>query len=66
MAGIRLEVHHAKTPNSIAMDEILRALVNLNYGSVEIVVHGGRITQIERREKLRVSADLKETSSCGG
>jgi hypothetical protein len=25
---------------------------------VEIVVHDGRITQIERREKVRVSSDL--------
>lgn len=60
MSGVRLEVHHGKTPKSIAVDEILRALANLRYGSVEIVVHEGRITQIERREKVRLRGDLEE------
>lgn len=35
--------------------EILHAIQNLRYGSVEITVHEGRITQIERREKVRLS-----------
>lgn len=35
------------------LQQILRALHNLRYGSLEIVVHDGRIVQIERREKLR-------------
>jgi hypothetical protein len=37
--------------------EILRAVEELKlgsgFGSVEIVLHEGRITQIEKREKLR-------------
>lgn len=37
--------------------EILRAVEALKqgsgYGSVEIVLHEGRVTQIEKREKLR-------------
>lgn len=33
--------------------EILRALQNLVFGSVEIVVHDGRVVQIERKEKVR-------------
>ncbi len=33
--------------------EILRALQDLAYGSVEIVVHDGRVVQIERKEKVR-------------
>jgi hypothetical protein len=37
--------------------EVLGALVRLvretRFGSIEIVVHEGRITQIERREKVR-------------
>ena len=33
--------------------QITHALRNLRYGSVEIIVHDGRIVQIERREKLR-------------
>ena len=38
-------------------EEILGTLVRLirevRFGSIEIVVHEGRITQIERREKMR-------------
>ncbi|HYD33904.1 MAG TPA: DUF2292 domain-containing protein [Methylophilaceae bacterium] len=37
------------------LDEILRALEELRFGSVEITVHEGRVTQIERREKIRFS-----------
>ena len=40
--------------------EVLAALVRLlrelRYGSIEIVVHEGRVTQIERREKVRFQA----------
>jgi len=38
-------------------DEVLSALSRLirevRFGSIEIVVHDGRVTQIERREKVR-------------
>jgi hypothetical protein len=37
--------------------EVIGALVRLvretRFGSIEIVVHEGRVTQIERREKVR-------------
>ncbi|HEU5282755.1 MAG TPA: YezD family protein [Burkholderiales bacterium] len=40
--------------------EVLGTLVRLvretRFGSIEIVVHEGRITQIERREKVRFTA----------
>jgi hypothetical protein len=32
---------------------ILRALQGIRYGSIEIIVHDGRVVQIERTEKLR-------------
>lgn len=32
---------------------LARLLREVRYGSIEIVVHEGRITQIERREKVR-------------
>lgn len=39
--------------------EVLTALARLmrdtRFGSLEITVHDGRVTQIERREKLRFS-----------
>lgn len=33
---------------------IMGALRGLQFGSVEIVVHNGRVVQIERREKVRL------------
>lgn len=43
--------------NSEVVQEILRAIDQLRqgsgYGSVEITVHESRVTQIERREKVR-------------
>lgn len=35
------------------VEEILRAIAQLRFGSIEITVHEGRVTQIERREKVR-------------
>ena len=50
----------SKTPPEQGRDpvirEILRALEQLResgFGSVEITVHGGQVTQIECREKVR-------------
>ncbi|MBK8005824.1 MAG: YezD family protein [Gemmatimonadetes bacterium] len=37
--------------------QILAALAGLRFGAVEIVVHDGRIVQIERREKVRLATD---------
>jgi hypothetical protein len=33
--------------------EILDALKGIRYGAVEIVVHDGKVTQIDRRERFR-------------
>ena len=46
-----------------ALQQILRALHNLRYGSLEIVVHDGRIVQIERREKLRIDTGIPVRSA---
>jgi hypothetical protein len=47
----------ARDPEHIIPKEVLSALARLlrdvRYGSIEIVVHEGRITLIERREKMR-------------
>ena len=34
--------------------EILRAVASIDYGSVEVTIHDGRIVQIECREKIRL------------
>jgi len=33
--------------------QIINALQNIRYGSVEITIHESRVVQIERREKMR-------------
>lgn len=39
---------------SIAVrDRILQALQGIRFGAVEIVVHDGKVVQIERKERLR-------------
>jgi len=37
---------------------ILRALADLEYGSVEIIVQGSKVVQIERRQRSRFSQPL--------
>ena len=35
--------------------EIARALAKIAYGSIEVVIHDGKVVQIECREKIRVA-----------
>ena len=42
---------------------ILRALDGLDFGSVEIVVHEGKIVQIDRRQRSRFTQPLPVPSS---
>jgi len=54
----------SKSKNDVS-NEILRAVEELQhgsgFGSVEIVLHEGRVTQIEKREKLRFTQDSNKT-----
>ena len=45
------------TVNEAVFREIVAQLAGLRFGSLEIVVHEGRVTQIERRERLRFGQD---------
>lgn len=45
-AGKRIPAH--------IKEQILSAIANIEYGSIEVVVHDGKVVQIECREKLRV------------
>ena len=51
--------------NQDVAQEILRAVDELKngsgFGSIEIVLHDGRVTQIEKREKVRFLQDSKKT-----
>lgn len=39
------------------IQEILLAIRNIHYGSVEILIHDSRVVQLERREKVRFNSD---------
>ena len=56
---------HASTtlPNQPEWLAIVQAHVeNLRYGVVQLVVHDGRVTQIERTEKVRLQTERNERS----
>lgn len=40
-------------PTSEVVAQIASILQGIRFGSVEIVIHEGKVVQIERREKLR-------------
>ncbi len=43
------------------LNEIARAISELRYGSIEITVHEGRVTQIEKREKVRFNQEPQKS-----
>lgn len=42
-------------------EQILKAVAAVRFGAVEIVIHGGRVVQIESREKQRIGEDHKSS-----
>ena len=42
--------------------QILLAIKDLRFGSVEVVIHDSRVVQIERKEKIRVGTDSSKTT----
>jgi hypothetical protein len=42
----------------VLLRELEQALRTIRYGSVELVIHEGRVVQLERREKVRVDVDV--------
>ncbi|PKO93893.1 MAG: DUF2292 domain-containing protein [Betaproteobacteria bacterium HGW-Betaproteobacteria-1] len=48
-----MSVHQSNRISDEVIREVLQAIEQLRFGSVEITVHDNRVTQIERREKVR-------------
>jgi hypothetical protein len=47
----------AKSESQADWEKLLREKVeSLRYGVIQLVVHDGRVTQIERTEKIRIEA----------
>lgn len=38
------------------------ALRSIQYGTIELVIHEGRVVQLEKREKVRVKSDVRGSS----
>ncbi|MGR8932022.1 MAG: YezD family protein [Gammaproteobacteria bacterium] len=46
------------TDNSDLTEQIVSLLQGIRFGSVEIVVHDGRIVQIDKHEKFRLKGSV--------
>ncbi|HEY8257354.1 MAG TPA: YezD family protein [Gemmatimonadales bacterium] len=44
------------------LQELRKALGAIRYGSIELVIHDGRVVQLERRQKIRFEPDVSERS----
>lgn len=44
------------------IEEILKDLKKIKYGSIEIIVHNGEIIQIEKKEKIRIERQSRQTA----
>ena len=58
---------HAGTDDQLPLPPVLlrelqKALRSIRYGAVELVIHDGRVVQLERREKVRFDAELTDAS----
>ena len=40
--------------------ELRHALRSIRYGTIELVIHDGRVVQLERREKVRFEHEVTE------
>ena len=51
------DARNARRLSAEVEQEILRAIARIDFGSIEVVVHDGKVVQIECREKIRVVRD---------
>jgi hypothetical protein len=48
------------------LEVVRRKVASIRFGSVQITVHEGRVTQVESLEKTRIAPDKNESSGGGG
>lgn len=44
----------------LLLRELRQALRSIRYGTIELVIHDGRVVQLERREKVRFETEISE------
>jgi hypothetical protein len=42
------------------LQELRQALQSIRYGAIQLVIHDGRVVQLERHEKVRFDAEVTE------
>jgi hypothetical protein len=42
------------------LSELRQALQSIRYGAIELVIHEGRVVQLERHEKVRFDVELRD------
>lgn len=47
------ETQEQRADEAGIQQEILRAVKDVRFGSVEVVIHDSKVVQVERREKIR-------------
>jgi hypothetical protein len=57
---MKSEYVESRQTNPDVMAKLLEAIEGIRYGSVEIIIHDGRIVQIERKEKVRFETTLSD------
>jgi hypothetical protein len=43
----------------VAHDEVLRALREVRYGTVQLTIHDGRVVEIQKTERIRLAAPCR-------
>jgi hypothetical protein len=46
------------------LHELILALSSIRYGAIELVIHDGRVVQLEKREKVRLETDVTPPGGC--
>lgn len=54
------EEHEALNLPPLLLRELAEALRSIRYGAIELVIHDGRVVQLERREKRRFESSGTE------
>jgi hypothetical protein len=43
----------------LAYDEVLRALRDVRYGTVQLTIHDGRVVEIQKTERIRTASSCR-------
>ena len=63
MSGINSKIGDQNLSNVNWLELVRQHVGSLRYGVVEIIVHDGKVTQIEKTERLRLDKPLSDTQS---